>query len=190
MTNAIRRDAIPILMVCMFLFVACRNDLKSIHEVIQPSLLNQENARDVKIYYSKEGKTKASLSTKTFRHVLDSNPTYVEMKDGLMVIFYDDSLHEVSRLRARYGKMFDETGNVLVRDSVVVTNQKQEMLQTEELVWNNKLQQFYTDQFVKISTPTRIIYGDGLESNQYFTEYRIKNVRGIIGLNKNEIPTP
>ena len=170
--------------------MACRNDLKAIHEVIQPSLLNQENARDVTIYYSKEGKTKAALTTKTFRHVLDANPTYVEMKDGLTVIFYNDSLQEISRLRARYGKMFDETGNVLVRDSVVVTNQKQEMLQTEELVWNNKLQQFYTDQFVKISTPTRIIYGDGLESNQYFTEYRIKNVRGIIGLNNNEIPTP
>ncbi|MGI9192279.1 MAG: LPS export ABC transporter periplasmic protein LptC [Chitinophagaceae bacterium] len=190
MTNVFRIEAIKVLCLVLPLFVACRNDLKSIHEVIQPSLLNQENARDVKIYYSKEGKTKAALSTKTFRHVLDAKPTYVEMKDGLQVIFYDDSLREISRLRARYGKMFDESGNVLVRDSVVVTNQKQEMLQTEELVWNNKLQQFYTEQFVKISTPTRIIYGDGLESNQYFSEYRIKNVRGIIGLNKTEIPAP
>ena len=190
MTNALQLISFRIIILCMPFMLACRNDLKSIHEVIQPSLLNQENARDVKIYYSKEGKTKAALSTKTFRHVLDSKPTYVEMKDGLSVIFYDDSLHEISRLRARYGKMFDESGNVLVRDSVVVANQKQEMLHTEELVWNNKLQQFYTEQFVKISTPTRIIYGDGLESNQYFTEYRIKNVRGIIGLNKTEIPAP
>jgi len=189
MTNWPMRN-ILIGFISLILFSACRNDLKAIHEIIQPSLLNQESARDVTIYYSKEGKTKAALNTKTFQHVLDARPSYIEMKDGLTVIFYNDSLKEISKLRARYGKMFDETGNVLVRDSVVVTNQKNEMLQTEELVWNNKLQQFYTEQFVKISTPTRIIYGDGLESNQYFTEYRIKNVRGIIGLNNNEIPAP
>jgi lipopolysaccharide export system protein LptC len=71
---------------------------------------------------------------------------------------------------------------------VVVTNAKNEQLNTEELVWNEKLQKFYTEKFVKISTPTQVIYGDGLESNQTFTQYKITNVKGIIGVNKNSLP--
>jgi hypothetical protein len=56
------------------------------------------------------------------------------------------------------------------------------------LVWNEKIQKFYTEKFVKITTPTQIIYGDGLESNQNFSEYKIINIKGIIGVNKSSIP--
>jgi LPS export ABC transporter protein LptC len=104
------------------------------------------------------------------------------------VEFYNDSLQVQSTLTAKYGKYFEQNGNVLVRDSVVVTNLKKEQLNTEELVWNEKLQKFYTEKFVKITTPTQIIYGDGLESNQNFSEYKIINIKGMIGVTANSLP--
>lgn len=176
-----------------FLFVAiqvigCKNDLKKIHNTLDRSMLNTERADEVQIIYSKEGHTKAQLFTKTFTHIQNTNPTYIEMKDGLKVLFYNDSLDILSTLSAKYGKMFEESGNVLVRDSVVVTNNKKEQLNTEELIWNEKLQKFFTEKFVKISTPTQVIFGDGLESNQNFTEYQITNVKGIIGVTDKVLP--
>ena len=168
--------------------VSCKNDIKKIKSTLDRSALNAERADEVNIIYSKEGHTKAQLFTKTFNHVQNTTPTYIEMRNGLRVEFYDVSLHVLSTLTSKYGKMFEDTGNVLVRDSVVVTNSKKEQLNTEELVWNEKIQKFYTEKFVKISTPTQIIYGDGLESNQNFTEYKITNVKGIIGVNKNNLP--
>jgi LPS export ABC transporter protein LptC len=166
----------------------CKNDMKKIKTTLNRSMLNTERADEVQIIYSKEGHTKAQLFTKTFNHIQNTIPTYIEMKNGLKVEFYDDSLKVLSTLTSKYGKMFEDTGNVLVRDSVVVTNAKNEQLNTEELVWNEKLQKFYTEKFVKISTSTQVIYGDGLESNQTFTQYKITNVKGIIGVNKNTLP--
>jgi LPS export ABC transporter protein LptC len=110
------------------------------------------------------------------------------MKNGLKMEFFDDSLKSSSTLTAKYGKYFEQNGNVLVRDSVVIFNNKKEQLNTEELVWNEKIQKFYTEKFIKITTPTQIIYGDGLESNQNFSEYKIINIKGIIGVNKSSIP--
>jgi LPS export ABC transporter protein LptC len=162
--------------------------MKNIKTTLNRSMLNTERADEVQIIYSKEGHTKAQLFTKTFNHIQNTIPTYIEMKNGLKVEFYDDTLKVLSTLTSKYGKMFEDTGNVLVRDSVVVTNAKNEQLNTEELVWNEKLQKFYTEKFVKISTPTQVIYGDGLESNQTFTQYKITNVKGIIGVNKNSLP--
>ncbi len=175
---------------CVFLlFIAsCKNDLKKIHQTIDKSILNTEHADSVTIFYSKEGITKAQLFAKTFNHVQDAKPPYIEMKNGLRVLFYNDSLVVQSTLYAKYGKYFEQNGNVLVRDSVVVCNIKKEQLNTEELVWNEKLQKFYTQKFVKITTPTQIIYGDGLESNQNFSDYTILNVKGIIGVNKSALP--
>ncbi|MBL7754919.1 MAG: LPS export ABC transporter periplasmic protein LptC [Chitinophagaceae bacterium] len=167
---------------------SCKPDLKQVDKTLDRSLLNSEKAEGVTIYYSKEGHTKTELKTPVFRHMQQNNPPYVEMPSGLEVTFYDEELHITSILTAKYGKLFEHNNNVLVRDSVVVKNHKGEMLQTEELVWNEKIQKFFTEKFVKITTPTQVIYGSGLESNQQFTEYKITNVSGIIGIENKSIP--
>jgi LPS export ABC transporter protein LptC len=176
------------LLSLFFFFASCNNDLKKIHQTIDKSILNNERADSVTIIYSKEGHTKAQMFAKTFNHVQDAKPPYIEMKNGLKVLFYDDSLHVQSTMHAKYGKYFEQSGNVLVRDSVVVYNIKNEQLNTEELVWSEKLQKFYTEKFVKISTPTQVIYGDGLESDQTFSDYTILNVKGTIGVKKTSLP--
>jgi hypothetical protein len=172
----------------LLLNASCKNDLKKIQQTIDRSMLNTERADSVTIIYSKEGITKAQLFAKTFNHVQDAKPPYIEMKNGIRVLFYNDSMNLQSTLLAKYGRYFEQSGNVLVRDSVVVYNIKKEQLNTEELIWNEKLQKFYTDKFVKITTPTQIIYGNGLESNQNFSDYTILKMKGIIGVNKSSLP--
>jgi len=177
------------LLFSVFLFLlSCKNDLSKFKSTIDNSMLNTERAEEVTILYSKEGFVKARLTTKTFNHIQNTLVPYIEMKNGLKMEFFDDSLKSSSTLTAKYGKYFEQNGNVLVRDSVVIFNNKKEQLNTEELVWNEKIQKFYTEKFVKITTPTQIIYGDGLESNQNFSEYKIINIKGIIGVNKSSIP--
>jgi len=172
----------------LLLNASCKNDLKKMQQTIDRSMLNTERADSVTIIYSKEGITKAQLFAKTFNHVQDAKPPYIEMKNGIRVLFYNDSMNLQSTLLAKYGRYFEQSGNVLVRDSVVVYNIKKEQLNTEELIWNEKLQKFYTDKFVKITTPTQIIYGNGLESNQNFSDYTILKMKGIIGVNKSSLP--
>lgn len=172
------------------LFSACSTDLKKIDKLLDRSVLNTERAENVTILYSKNGHTSAKLFTKKFSHNQAANPSYIEMTNGLKVDFYDDSLQVTSTLTAKYGKFFEKNGNVLVRDSVIITNNKLECLQTEELVWNETLKKFFTEKFVKITTPTQIIYGDGLESDQSFSQYKIINIKGVVGVQKGSIPLP
>lgn len=162
--------------------------MSTINEQIIKQDVNRERAEDVTIIYSTEGQTKAKLFAKTFVTRSDMKPSYVEMKDGLRVDFFDAALNVTSTLTAKYGRYFQEKGNILVQDSVEVKNNKNETLHTEELVWNEKIQKFYSDKFVKVVTPTQIIFGDGLEANQDFTQYQIKNVKGTIAVDKNQVP--
>ena len=175
-------------LLLILLTIGCKNDIQKLKESLDSRMLNTERAEDVTIIYSKDGFTKAKLFTKNFYHIQNVQPTYIEMSKGLRVEFFNDSLQVQSTLTAKYGKYYEQSGNVLVRDSVVVTNLKKEQLNTEELVWNEKLQKFYTEKFVKITTPTQIIYGDGLESNQNFTDYKITNSKGMIGITPNALP--
>jgi LPS export ABC transporter protein LptC len=175
-------------MMLSIIISSCSNDLEKAKKLIDLRSLNVERADDVTIIYSKMGHTSAKLFTPKFNHIQNVQPSYIEMKNGLKVNFYDEQGHIKSTLTSKYGKYFETQGNVLVRDSVVISNDKFEKLETQELIWDEKLQQFYTDKFVTITTPTQVIYGDGIVSNQTFSEYKITNIKGIIGVKKGSLP--
>jgi hypothetical protein len=73
------------------------------------------------------------------------------------------------------------------KGNVVIINEKGEKLNTEHIVWDQKKETINSDVFVKITTNTEILMGDGLESNQSFTKYKILKIRGIINLKDSVI---
>jgi LPS export ABC transporter protein LptC len=73
------------------------------------------------------------------------------------------------------------------RNNVVVTNSKGETLNTEQLMWDERSEKLYSDVFVKITTPDQIIFGEGFESNQNFTQYRINKIKGTIKVKNNPV---
>jgi hypothetical protein len=61
-------------------------------------------------------------------------------------------------------------------------------LDTEELIWDESRKQIYSNAFVKITTIDEIILGNGMESNETFTDYTIKHITGKIKVNSTELP--
>lgn len=62
---------------------------------------------------------------------------------------------------------------------VDIKNQKGEKFNTELLYWDQNKQRVYSDEFIRIEQPDRIITGHGFESNQQMTVYTIHKPEGI-----------
>jgi LPS export ABC transporter protein LptC len=165
---------------------ACSNDIKKVDKLIAQRSQNVEKADSVLLRYSNNGQMRAILSAPSFVHVLDSEPAYVLMNKGIKVSFYNGADAPTSTLTAKRARYFEKTNNVIVRDSVVVVSANKETLATEELIWNDKSQKFFTKKYVTITTADQIIYGDGMEANQDFTTYKILSPKGIIQLDKSK----
>ena len=102
---------------------------------------------------------------------------------GLFVEFFEKQGPVTSTLKANYGKQQRDKDLYLVRGNVVVENLvKKEKLETEELYWNKRKAEIYTDKFVKITTAEEVLMGQGLRANQDFSQYRILKPTGIINL--------
>lgn len=186
--NKITRSVFPGILFLLICSSSCKNDPKTILSLTSKSQMQEDRAEDVTILYSKRGKVEARLFAHEFVRNEFAKPPYTDLKKGLKVEFFDDSEKIESTLTARYARYYEKQGNVLIRDSIVVVNKKGEQLNTEELVWNQNIGKFYTEKFVRISTPTQVTYGDGLEANQDFTWYQIKNLKGMVQVNKSEVP--
>jgi LPS export ABC transporter protein LptC len=105
---------------------------------------------------------------------------------GVFVTFFDDDEKVSTTLRADYGVRYDLSKRMEAKYAVEVVNKNGEKLETERLIWDENNKRIYTDAFVKITTASEVIRGKGMESNQDFTKYQIKQVTGTIQLKNDE----
>jgi LPS export ABC transporter protein LptC len=160
---------------------ACENDMATIRKLSGTQEAQVEVGTDIEMLYSAEAYVRARLVAPQLKRY-NVRDAYMEFDKGLVVYFYDENLNQTSRLTANYGRVVEGSNDMLVRDKVEVINTKNETLNTEELIWNNKTRRITSDKFVKIQTADEIIYGDGLDANEDMTNYRIKKIRGNIKL--------
>ena len=66
------------------------------------------------------------------------------------------------------------------KNNVVIVNAEGEQLNTEHLIWDRKKRIIYSNVFVKITTEDEIIMGEGFESNEQFSKYKILKPKGTI----------
>ncbi len=167
------------------ILVACENDIEKVKIITGKKAIPVERGKDVEILYSDSAKIKARLLAKELNRFTEKQP-YIEMPKGIKMYFYDANQKVNSTLTSEYAKVlqFPDNNIMEAKRKVVVVNEKNETLNTEHLVWNQKEETIVSDAFVTITTKDEIIMGDGLESNQSFTKYKIKKMKGTINLKK------
>ncbi len=144
-----------------------------------------ETAYDARVIYSDSAIVRVILDAKQMDRYAGMNPR-LEMSGGVHMRFFDNRNNVSSELRAQRAVNFEQTGVMEARENVIVVNERNETLNTEHLVWNKETESITTEEFVKITTEDEVIFGHGLESNQDFTKYRIKNIKGTINIEDAE----
>jgi LPS export ABC transporter protein LptC len=105
----------------------------------------------------------------------------IEFPEGILIHFYENDGQLSSTIRADRG-FFDRRENLYrgegdVRVHNIIKDQK---LASEELFWDPNKEIIYTEKFVTVEEPNRLIKGTGMEADEGFNEYRFDKVSGII----------
>jgi LPS export ABC transporter protein LptC len=169
-----------VLVVAVSIFgYGCSDDLKDPDKEIKYTGPLIENA-NITTLYSDSAKILIRLRAPVQQEFENGDGVFPK---GLYVEFFREDGQITSTLKANYGKQERNKDLFLVKGNVVLENlEKQEKLETEELYWDKNKDRIYTDKFVKITTPERVLMGKGLETNQSFWPYKILNPTGIIEL--------
>ena len=149
---------------------SCVNDIDTIRKVTNDPNAPDEVTTDLEVFYNDSGAAQIRICAKlaeTFTH-----PQRVtKLKDGIKVDFFTSNGKIVSTLTALYGEVNFETGKMFVQDSVQLRNHsKDQVLETEQLFWNQKDSTIYTYKNVVVRTPKDVLYGRGIRSKHTFNE--------------------
>ncbi|CAN5512184.1 hypothetical protein BH10BAC6_BH10BAC6_08610 [soil metagenome] len=103
------------------------------------------------------------------------------MGDTVIVDFYSQtSQKRLARLTSDSALVDDRTKNMTAIGHVYVwSDSSRTSLATTRLNWDSQRAILYSTEYVKIISPSETIEGQGFESDQYLTNYRIFRVRGV-----------
>ena len=131
---------------------------------------------DVVMTYSEETLKMVVLKAETLLEFKSGNR---EFPDGLFIEFYDQNEKLSSTLEGDKGYYYRAENLWKVTGDVsVVSFERNQQLNSEELYWDPDEEKIYTEKFVTIRLEREVIYGTGLVSNQDFTDYTIENPKG------------
>jgi LPS export ABC transporter protein LptC len=166
-----------IIMGCFFV-TSCENEIKTVQDLGKRTL-GVEEAKNIESYMSQAGKMRAKLSAPLMLRYLLDTPK-VEFTKTMHVDFFDDTLGVESQLNCKYGRYLENDNKVYLRDSVVVFNRTGDTLWTDELLWDQIKQEFYTDKFVRLKkgfNSTYILGYGGMRSDQSLNNYTFYSIR-------------
>ncbi len=162
----------------------CKEDIISHDFRVTPSDVKNEVLKDVAILYSDSAVVRVRISGKELIRSLDAEQGKEEFTKGVFVEFFNEFGQITSTLKADYAFRSENKDEITVQGNVLLTSNKKETMETDELIWNKNKEQVYTEKFVLVKTQTERAWGHGFVSNQNFTEWRIKGFEGQLPADK------
>lgn len=160
------------------LLFSCANDIEKVKIYSVTDVVPSLTAEGYEMLYSDSSVIRFKLQTPELLRQDNEKEPYTEFPSGVNIIKYDANMNVISSISALYAKNFDSDDRWEVKNNVVAVNLKGDTLKTEYLVWDQKKGKIFSDQFVKIIQKDQIYTGVGFESDQDFSSYKIKNLKG------------
>jgi len=159
---------------------SCKDPIKETRQVFTQDDVAIEVGTDVEILYSDSAVVRVRVTGPLLHNYSAREKPKQEFPEGIQMDFLQADLSVRSVLTAKKATRFQADGRIIARDSVVLTTIKQEKLETEELIWDEKTALIHTDKFVKVTQPGEVIYGFGLVAQQDFSYWKILVPKGRI----------
>lgn len=172
----------------ILLVAGCSDPIKETRQVFTQDDVAVEVGEEVEILYSDSAVVRVRVTGPVLHNHSGREKPRQEFPKGIQMDFLQPDLSVRSVLTAKTATRFQNEGKIIARDSVVLTTIKQEKLETEELIWDEKTAKIHTDKFVKVTQPGEVIYGFGLEAEQDFSYWKILVPKGRIKVDQiNEV---
>ncbi len=179
LTDIIRKSTVALVVTVLF---SCSNTYEEVNKVASDELVPFAESFDTEIIYTEEGDLESVLRAAHIQRYKREDSSWTLMPKGVYATFYNDTGAVDSEMESQYALWLQNRNVVIAEKDVVVKNIKGEQLNTERLVWYQDSGIFVTQEFVKITQPTGVIYGKGLRATENFADYEIQNITGNIAV--------
>ena len=165
----------------MLLFLpGCGGKDKNMAEAInEDDSLPDMRTLGVTSWVSDSGMIRYKIVTEEWLVYSKRNPPFWAFEKGVYLEKFDTLFHVDASIKADTAYYYEQKKIWELRGNVHIQSQRGDKFDTELMYWDQDREKIYSDKFIRIEQPERILTGYGFESNQEMTEYQIFNNAGI-----------
>ena len=162
------------------LCIGCVNKIEDIKFTYSDNTVH-DYGKEIKMQYFLKGNLEFELFTSEIQTV-QSPKEKTLFPNGIQIFAYNKALDTIATISSDFAIENKHNEIVEVKKNVILKNNQQHQLSTEQLFWDRQNKIIYTDGFVTLKTKNQIIMGFGFTADQYFSTYSLSNITGTIYL--------
>lgn len=168
---------------------ACKEDGKlGVASRIDPKKMPSMSTVNVSTLISDSGITQYKIVSPLW-NVYDEidTPCWIFPK-GIYLQKYDRHFNVIATVAADSAKFYRVQNLWQLDGNVELTKVPGQLFLTQQLFWDQRHRRIYSDSFIHIETPERMLEGHGFESNDQLTNYSIRRPTGIFPVPQDDRP--
>ena len=165
------------LMVALF---SCANDMETINKFIDTDIEPDIIGENVTMLYTDSARLQMKFITPLVKQFNSTKEQRREFPEGLHVWFYEKTGELKAEITANWAKHDIETDLWEASSNVVLTNIEGQKLETEQLFWDPKKGEVYSNKYTKLTKDGSYDgSGESFWAKQDFSVYRFFNKSGV-----------
>jgi LPS export ABC transporter protein LptC len=184
--KATKAGSIAILSAIVALSSCKPNKPEEIKELTNREELPSMTIENLTSTITDSGRVKYRFMTPEMKQFDKREKPATEFNKGLHLIVYNKKETIDAQIKCKQAIYHQSEDLWELSNDVEAVNSAGDVINTELLFWNTKKKIIYSDKFIKITTQTEIITGYGFESDEKMENYKIKNINGILSIDKTK----
>jgi LPS export ABC transporter protein LptC len=162
-----------------FTIISCESNFRDVQKMGFAEFSPSGDADDINLKYTDSGRITANLiSPKMLDYATVAYP-FTEFPKGIHLTLYDKNGKQ-TYIDAKYAVSHKTTNLIDLQNTVKISNQNGEMLETEQLYYDQKSEWFFTEKKFKFTSPKGVSYGEGIDFSKDFKKVNSQKISGEI----------
>jgi LPS export ABC transporter protein LptC len=173
---------IPFLLTLFIVFgvvLGCESNFKEVQKNDYSEFVPSGDADFVNLKYTDSGKLKSILVSPKMFDYANVDFAFTEFPKGVDVTIYDDK-GKRTFIKANYAVSYKQTSIIDLQGKVKITSETGQMLETEQLYFDQKNQWFYTEKKFKLTDAKGGSTGQGIDFSKDFKIVNSQRIEGEI----------
>lgn len=182
--NLPKRYSINIVAVLtVTLFFGCESNFKEVQKINFSEFVPGSDADTVNIKYTDSGRITGVLKSPKMLDYSNLEFPFTDFPKGIDVTLYDKK-QKRTFIRSNYAVSYKNTGIIDLQGKVKITSEEGQVLETEQLYFDQKNEWFYTERKFKLTDAKGISNGQGIDFSKDFKTINSQRISGEIESNE------
>ncbi|WP_125723276.1 LPS export ABC transporter periplasmic protein LptC [Flavobacterium ustbae] len=178
-----RYSLMVVTVIAVTLFFGCESNFKEVQKINFSEFVPASDADTVNIKYTDSGRITGVLKSPKMLDYSNLEFPFTEFPKGIDVTLYDKN-QKRTFIKGNYAVSYKNTGIIDLIGKVKITSEAGQILETEQLYFDQKNEWFYTERKFKLTDKKGVSHGQGIDFSKDFKVINSQRITGEIESNE------